>query len=124
MFYNKNEIFVDATRYNVKGKTFPINTISSVCAYKYKNYLLAISGVILILMGLIDIKFNVFHLRPEILGYIFLILGIPMFFLNLLPKYAVRITTAAGKSDSYVSIKKKEILKIVDAINEAIIKRG
>ncbi len=118
MFYNKNGILVDQSRYNVEGETFPINTIASVSAQKITNPKLIIPGLLFTLVGLINIAFN-----PGI-GFLALVAGAVFLYFAFAAKYAVRITNAAGNADSYMSKNREEILEIVDAINEAIVNRG
>ena len=121
MIYEKNGVQVDSARYVVNGETFPINSIASVRAYEVatgsiKNMII---GIIVAIVGLGMLG------SSAVVGLIMIAIGAAMAYFNKPGKvYSVRTSTSAGEADSYTSSENNEVMDIVNAINEAIIKRG
>ena len=96
-------------------KTYVMGNISSISlGQKSPNYTFAI---ILVLCGLVSMFIS------AILGLIVCIIGI-LVALFAKGEYTVKITSASGETDALVDSDKDYIQDVVNAMQEAIIKRG
>lgn len=114
VFFQDSNVTITQSRYIANGTTYAMRNISSVDVFKVPLKYTAETILIILGVGLLPL-FG--------LGLIFIIWAIIMSNKKK-PNYAVRITTNAGETNSFISPEKEYIQKIVNAINEAIIQRG
>jgi len=116
-FYQDTQILVTQSRYVTDAKTYAMRNISSVHVFEIVKSKTV--QVILITIGILLI----FNDDLRILGFLLLAGSIASLFL-IKNKYAVRISTNSGEANSLVSKDKVYIQQIVNALNDAIIRRG
>jgi hypothetical protein len=132
-FLNEGGITVTKTRFMVHGQTYALANITSVSAAIIPG---RFDGVLVFILfgGLMGLSgFGVLNDgssddRP--VGIILLILGIVMIGVGIITlksrkkSYAVILNTAGSEMKTYVSRDRDFILRIVAALNEAIVARG
>lgn len=123
--FEKDTIKVTNLRAVIDAKTYSISNISAVEARRIEPSGcmpagLTISGIFVLLFSLTNIR----DLVPLLItGALLLFIGIGMLRQNK-PQFAVQISTSSGEVKAYSSPNKEEIDQIVNALNEAIIKKG
>ena len=120
----QGNIKVTTSRLLIGSKTFAISNITSVVFGKIKANKLP--AIIVVIAGVFILLFGI-ALDAVLIGLILggaTIAGGVFIFQNAVDRYSVRLESASGESDALSSKDKEWIRKIVDAINEAIIRRG
>lgn len=123
-FFNNGAVRVTNSRVVANGKTFAVNTLTSVePLQKAPTYGVIAIGIILLFIGLGFLVANV------IIAILLILAGGGILYKGILdefmkPLYYVQIYTASGKAHAVSDRDKALILKIVDAINDAIVHRG
>lgn len=141
VFYEDGTVRITSARAILGNKTYVMANITSVSMGKTPvNKSL---GVLLMIIGFGFAFLRVFSLI-QVMGiatqlgislfnfsdFVVLALGIGVGLVGLFlirsqkPSYVVRIGSASGESDGLVSKSKDYIIQIVNAINDAIVKRG
>lgn len=116
-FLHDQNVLVTNQRYIAKGKTYAVRNISSVSIVKMNK------PPILLLLPfffafLIYIGFDNYY---KYLSIIVMILGLIFWFLVLKNNYIVKIQTNSGEIKSIYSKERPYMVKIVEALNQAII---
>ncbi len=144
VIYQNGDVFVDGTRFNVQGKTYPINSIASVQAVRLNDdviskkeerekvenrvFLSSAGAFIAFLVAGSSLPNGI-----RLFGVLLFIGALYWLIVSLktskpqdeyIERYAVEIETSAGATRTYTSNSKDEIIQIVEAINTAIINRG
>ena len=107
----------------IEDITYSISNITSVELARIKpksnifQYLLVVISIALVVYGILNSDLNFLVVVGLILG------GAGILFRNK-ATYTVQIGSSSGKNQILQSKKRKRIRKIVDAINEAIIRKG
>lgn len=128
-YYSDGVIQVTNARAVLEGKTYAMSNITSVTMGKipanpWIGILMAVAGLLMLLFS--------FSVLPEDVGergaclffaLLVVVLGVALAYFAK-AKYVVKIGSASGEADALTSTDKDYIQKIVNAINEAIIKRG
>jgi len=116
-------VTVTSTRVITGGTTYPVNSITAVTGIKHPaSYTLPI---FLILGGSI-LTLATFFVESyffTFLGVVLSVLGIWLF-CRLKPVYSVTVSMAGGQSDILASYDWGFISSVIEAINQAIIRRG
>jgi len=129
-YSDENGIRITPTRLIIPGKshnegpsTYAMANITSVKMEKHNPK--RFGGIIIALIGAISIAIAVISHTEAIIGGggIFIILGI-IWAVLLKPKYHLKVSSASGETDAFISKDKQYINRVVIAINEALIKRG
>ena len=115
-FYRDKKVLISNSRAFINGITYAMSNITSVSALEIKK-----SKTVPILMIIVGIL----SLMGELYGFgiTIALVGIILFLLTR-SSFVVRICTAGLEQDVLVSKNREYILKIVSAINGAIIHRG
>lgn len=117
IFYNDEDVTITQSRYVTNTKTYAMRNISSVAIFEVsQNYSLQI---ILLLLGLVMLVVE----DVRIIATIIIAISI-YWIIKTKGKYAVRISTNAGETNSIVHTDKIYVKKVVNALNEAMIYRG
>ena len=113
--YQDGDILVTKQRAVLGGKTFAMSNITSVSM----GVVPANTGIawVLIIVGVLG------ALCSYGLTLIVVAIGVYML-INAKPTYIVRLGSAAGEVDGLASRNREHIQQIVNALNEAIIRRG
>jgi len=116
-YYQDGTVSITNARAVLGGKTYAMANITSVSmatipANRKPGIVIAIIG--LLIAGVTN---------GGIIGLLILAAGIVLAVI-VKPSYVVRIGSASGEADGLVSPNIEYIQKIVNAVNEAIIKRG
>ncbi len=130
-YYSDGTIQVTNTRAMLGGKTYAMANITSVMmgekpANRTPGAVIAIVGFLVTACGVIGTS-DSGGSGGWVVGLLFglLVLGAGIAIAaNAKARYVVRVGSASGESDALVSEDKEYIQKIVNAMNEAIIKRG
>jgi len=105
-------------------KTYAMANVASVSMGKNDSKgilpLIVVAGILSALIGFIDLKENMQCLTLGVLMVIGGVLGIA----TSKTKYSVRIGSASGESNILESHDKATIKRVVNAMNEAIVRRG
>lgn len=105
-------------------KTYSMSNIASVSMGKNDSKgilpFIVIAGILSALIGLIDLKENMQCLTLGML----MVIGGGIGIANSKTKYIVRIGSASGESNILESHDKATIKRVVNAMNEAIVRRG
>ena len=123
VFLNERGVSVSNSRimHEREGQTYAMSGITSVKCYEKKPsrkgpIILIIIGVLMLVDGL--------HEPALLLGaIIFLASGITWWVLRK-ADYSVLLTSASGEMKAYTSKDKDFVIKIVNAVNDAIVHRG
>lgn len=119
IFYQNLHVKVTQSRFVTNSRTYAMRNISSVFVYEIvKSKTLP---VIMMIIGFLMLFSS--EALVETVGAILLITGVFVFF-SIKNEFAVRISTNSGEANSVISKDKKYIQSIVEALNEAIIRRG
>jgi hypothetical protein len=120
-FLDEESVQVTTTRFIVRGKTFPVNGITSVSLHRSNPQR---GGPIILFLLAIGCGLNFrTHWGFILAAAIFAVFGLwwwvtePIWF-------SVRLVTASGESDAFKSKSEALIQRIVHALNEAIVARG
>jgi hypothetical protein len=123
-YYQDESVTVTNARAVLSGSTYAMSNITSVSMGKTPANRMA--GIVIAVLGFIG---GVFvgaiseQLLFTLLGFLALFGGIALAVMAK-PSYIVRIGSASGEAEGLVSKDKDYIMKIIKAMNEAIIKRG
>ena len=126
IFYEKEGVKITNTRAILNNKTYAMANITSVSVGKKpaKNGW----GIFLLIVGiglLASLSSPTATDKSSLIVWTFIILGGAIYILlNAKPTYIVRIGSSSGEGDALFSSKNAYIQEIVDALNDAIIKRG
>ncbi len=107
------------------NKTYSVSNITSVETQKINPsgclpFGFAVTSIILLMLGLTDIKENYQFIFYALLSFgLFIVM-----YRGSKPSWAVSLTTASGEVKAYESAKEDEIKKIVEALNNAIVQKG
>ena len=116
-------ISVTSARFIVRGQTYAMNGITSVRALVRNPSKLG--PILMILFGLFGIA--AYGFMGSAFGVIEMgvvaALGI-LWFRSKKPSYIVRLTSASGETEAYVSKNGEFVSRVVGAINDAIVHRG
>jgi hypothetical protein len=123
LFFQSGDITVTNARFIIGAQTFAIRGITSVegveTPAKYTGaILLAAFGVGIISLGFIHSSFVL-----GILGLLIIGAGIWLG-VRQKPKYTIVLRTAGGEVEAYESNNRKQVSKIIEALNEAIVSQG
>lgn len=124
VYYAEGAVHVSNARVVLGSTTYAMANITSVAlaeqpASKKPGIALAVVGV---LIGLCSLGS-----QSAILGVVFglVLLGVGIALLvNAKPQYVVRLGSSSGETNGLTSPNRDYIVKVVSAINEAIVKRG
>lgn len=122
-YYRDGQVTISNSRAVLGTKTYAMSNITSVTmGERPANRSL---GAIFILLGAAGLCVgSASHSNaPLLIGILAVIAGIALIFIAK-PSYIVKIGSAGGESDALIATDKDYIQKIVNAVNEAIIKRG
>jgi hypothetical protein len=126
--YQGEKVFVDSTRYVIGSTTYPINTIASVNAHtivyedeESGSWTHCIIGGLVGAIGAASMTGAGVVIAALGFGYAALMYPRVTTFPD---KYSVQVSTAAGSTDTIVTLDQKFVQGVTDAINEAIISRG
>jgi hypothetical protein len=118
-FLNEGGMQVTNARFIAKGRTYPVNGITSVSLYEIKPRRGAVVACVVISL----IAFFQSSNFGVMAGLLFLAFAIVGWFANP-PTYSVRLMTASGESDAFTAKDRDQVQRIVQALNEAIVARG
>ncbi|MBK9007154.1 MAG: hypothetical protein IPM31_09195 [Anaerolineae bacterium] len=121
--FEDDKVKITNLRAIIGTKTYAISNVTSVSksqkAASNIPFLLVIVGAFFIFLGIVGIREFWGFL---IIGLIIAILGIRA--VNTKPAYIVKIGSASGETNILVSEDGAYIKRIVDAMNDAIVRRG
>jgi hypothetical protein len=118
VFLNERDVSVSNSRMMYKGQTYAMSGITSVKSYEKKPS--RVGPIILIVIGVLMLTAG----KSLIFGaLIFLAGGIAWWVLKK-TDYSVLLTSASGETKAYTSKDKDFVIKIVNAVNDAIVHRG
>lgn len=119
-FLEEGEVTVTNSRFVVPGQTYAMSGVTSVKSTVYNPS--RIGPIILIVLGILGM---IIGAKSGALpgGIILLVIGIAWWVLKK-PKYSIMLSSASGEVEALTSKNKGFILRVVDAVNEAIIARG
>src|ERR1700736_2351721 len=116
-FLDEKSVQVPTTRFIVRGKTFPVNGITSVSLYRSNPQ--RGGPIVLFLLALgCALKFRD-HWGFVLAAVIFVALGL-WWWITEPTWFSVRLVSASGESDAFKSKSEALIQRIVHALNEAI----
>ncbi|MCE5280747.1 MAG: DUF6232 family protein [Deltaproteobacteria bacterium] len=118
VFLDERGVSVSNSRMMYDGQTYAMSGITSVKSFEKKPS--RILPIILIIMGLVVIATGG---GAIVVGLLFISGGIAAWFL-MKPEYSVVLTSSSGEAKAYTSKDKGFVLKIIGAVNEAIVHRG
>ena len=118
VFLDDRGVSVSNSRMMYEGQTYAMSGITSVKSYEKKPS--RILPIILIIIGLIAMAAGK---GAIIVGLLFVAGGIVAWAL-MKPDYSVVLTSSSGETKAYTSKDKGFVLKIISAVNEAIVHRG
>jgi len=121
VFLNERDVSVSNSRMMHKGQTYAMSGITSVKSYEKKPsrkgpIILIIIGVLMLVDGL--------HEPALLLGAIIFLAGGIAWWVLRKADYSVLLTSASGEMKAYTSKDKDFVIKIVNAVNDAIVHRG
>lgn len=125
VYYQDVDITVTNKRVSLSGKTYSMANITSIAmhtepANRTPGYTMALVGLVIVACSL---GFKEEGVIGIIVGLVVLVIGIAYAY-DEKTKYFVRIGSASGESNALWHYDKAYIQKVVDAVNEAIVKRG
>lgn len=116
-FFQDANVTVTQSRFISQSKTYAMSNISSVSIFrKARNKFFDIA---LIIIGAVCL----FSGGARVVGFVMVLIGVLMLFL-LKDTFSVRIQSNSGEADGFMSKDHDLILKIVNAVNDAIVHRG
>lgn len=125
IYYQQDNVLISNSRAVLQGTTYPVANITSVGLGTISPSLAPV--LVLLVIGLCGFAYTMStdgaRVAGTIWGVIFAGLAV-LIFLNNKERYFVKIASASGEQRALESRDKADIQKIVDALNEAIIKRG
>ncbi len=125
LFFQDENVIVTNARVVIDAKTYAMANITSVVMGEARAN--RSPGTIIFLVGML---IAVVGTQVGSIGLVLVFFGILILLLGIVaairakPKYVVIIESASGETNALVSTNRTWIQKIVNAINEAIIKRG
>jgi len=139
-YYSDGAIRITNARAVLGGKSYAMANITSVAMWKRPanrtpGVVIAIVGLLITLCACCPASFTLgssdsdaaasglLFVGVGLLGLLGLVAGIVIAAIAK-PSYVVRLGSASGETDALVSKDQEYIQKIVNAVNEAIIKRG
>lgn len=125
VYLNTSDVLITHSRAVIQNKTYAMSNITSVAMLtkppnKEAHFLLLATGAIILVIGLSGGNGSILCTG---IGALFVLLGILML-ISARTQYIVRIGSASGESNALTSIRQETVQHIVDAMNEAIIRRG
>ncbi|MEH6306198.1 DUF6232 family protein [Olivibacter sp. CPCC 100613] len=116
-FYQDGDIIVTQSRYIAQATTYAMRNISSVKLKKIPAE--RRMAIIMFLGGFLML----FSSDARVIGVLLIAVAITLF-VYIKDEFAVRISTNAGETNTFISKNREHVQKIVDALNEAIIYGG
>ncbi len=116
-FYQDGNVTVTQSRLVAYGKTFAMRNISSVSSHHIKKSLIA--PILLIIAGITLLTMK----ATLVFGIILLAWGVLIIVFNK-DEYAVRVNSNSGEANAFKSKDKVYVMKVVTAVNDAIVYRG
>ncbi|HWV74032.1 MAG TPA: DUF6232 family protein [Pseudosphingobacterium sp.] len=113
-FYQDGNVTVTQSRYIANSTTYAVRNISSVQLYKIVKS--RTIPVIMLIIGFLMLS----GVNVRVTGVILIIVAV-ILLVNTKDEFAVRISTNAGETNTFVSKNREHVQKIVDALNDAII---
>jgi hypothetical protein len=124
-YYHDATVLVTNTRAVIENKTYAMSNITSVSMATIPANRTA--GIICIVIGVIGLVAGLSSSSSQGtcagIGILFAIIGVVLLMVAK-TQYVVRVGSASGESNALQSTDQTLIQKIVNAMNEAIIKRG
>lgn len=120
VFLNDRGVSVTNSRMIHEGQTYAMSGITSVKSFEKKPS--RILPIILIIFGLMGMGAGK-EAAALIIGLLFIAGGIAAWIL-MKPDYSVLLKSSSGEAKAYTSKDKDFVLRIIDAVNEAIVHRG
>ncbi|MBK7212103.1 MAG: QacE [Bacteroidales bacterium] len=114
VFLDEKGVKVTSARFITFGKTHSMSGVTAVSSYIIKPN--RKQPIILAVIGLI---ITIFHWSGLIL-----VAGAVAFWIMQKNKYTVSLSSASGSEDALTDLDKDFILRVVDALNDAIVHRG
>ena len=122
IFYQDQSIKITNTRAIFGEKTYAMGNITSVMTGTVPAN--RVAGIAMTILGIATaICGGSARAEGAIVGIVIIIIGFVLAG-NAKTKYTVKIGSAGGETDALISKDKKYIQEIVNALNDAIIKRG
>jgi len=120
----QGKVTVTTSRLLIGAKTYAMSNITSVTfgkipAVRWPTVIVVVAGVCVLLFGIALDSILV----GLVVGGAIIALGVWLFTLAK-PRYTVRLGSASGETDALSAKNEEWIRKIVNAVNEAIIRRG
>jgi len=121
VFLNERDVSVSNSRMMHKGQTYAMSGITSVKSYEKKPS--RVGPIILIVIGVLMLVDGLANPALLLGAIIFLAAGIAWWVLKK-ADYSVLLTSSSGEMKAYTSKDKDFVIKIVSAVNDAIVHRG
>lgn len=122
IYFQDGNVVITSTRAWVQGKTFAMANITSVSLYEQSPNQLPWAIAAMFGVAVVACGFDGINIRT-VLGILIFLAAIGMSF-TVKPQYIVKIGSASGEANGISSPDRGYIQKIVNAMNEAIVKRG
>ena len=118
IFLDDRGVSVSNSRMMYEGQTYAMSGITSVKSFEKKPS--RVGPIILIVIGVLMLAAG----KSAIFAALLFLAGGIAWWILAKPDYSVLLTSASGEMKAYTSKDKDFVIKIVSAVNDAIVHRG
>lgn len=118
VFLNERGVSVSNSRMMYEGQTYAMSGVTSVKSFEKQPS--RKGPLVLIVIGLLALAGG----AATIIGALLLLAGGIFWWIKQKAEYSVLLTSASGEMKTYTSTDKEFVMKIISAVNDAIVHRG